>query len=125
MILRTTNTTFIKQKVTQTIQSTKIDQADEDLITLQVRIRYIIFFVFILVNSNSVLACFIFFIAFGPIYIYHVLRCFDIDIPMNHCYIVDQWLKMLPWLRRVFEIARYAALDTQHILCHFKLNKVK
>ena len=50
------------------------------------------------------ITCVIFFIAFGPIYIYHALRCFDIDIPMNQCYLVDQWLKMLPWLRKGFKI---------------------
>ena len=73
-------------------------------------LHYIVWFWFAFLTncqkySNSVLACFIFFISYGPIYIYHVLRCFDVDIPMNQCYIVDQWLKMLPWLRKVFEIA--------------------
>ena len=45
-IFRTMNTTFTKQKVAQTILSTNIDQADEDLIILQVRIRYTILFGF-------------------------------------------------------------------------------
>ena len=60
------------------------------------------------------ITCVIFFIAFGPIYIYHVLRCFDIDIPMNQCYLVDQWLKMLPWLRKGFKIV---LINNSSLLC--------
>jgi len=60
------------------------------------------------------ITCVIFFIAFGPIYIYHALRCFDIDIPMNQCYLVDQWLKMLPWLRKGFKIV---LINNSSLLC--------